>query len=94
MIFHFENECHKGVTSITYETKFGLRICARTLSQMKYEISPLLVAQRNQTYKGIADAILAAGGLLTNIGGLMTDIGMANAEDTMKFYDKFEEYGQ
>lgn len=54
-------------------------IRVRTLSQMTYELSPLLVAQRTRTYKAVADQILNAGGLLTNIG-------QANAKDTRDFF--------
>jgi len=59
-------------------------IRVRTLSQMVYEISPLLLAQRTRTYKGIADQILNAGGLLTP-----PLYGKVDAQTTKEFYRDF-----
>lgn len=62
-----------------YQLDSGYPMFVRTLSQMEYEISPLLYEQRLKKYGPIANSILDAGGLLV-------DIGSANAKDTRDFF--------
>jgi hypothetical protein len=56
-----------------YETDFGYLKFVRTLSQMEYEISPSLLAQRALQYQWLANEILEAGGFLTTLYGGQTN---------------------